>query len=131
MPKKGMRGVAVVAGLICFSFVSAFSQKLQEADYIQLINQHFRGEREVGVNSGRVDIVTDSFAIEVEFAPKWKNAIGQSLWYGLQTNKRPGIVLVKKVGKELEHNKYVIMLHSALDYGGLHDIKVWVWPDDF
>ena len=100
-----------------------------EYDYVELINQHFNGQREFSVTSGRVDILTDEYAIEVEFANKWKGAIGQSLWYALQTNKKPGIVLVKK---DLNQNKYVIQLGSALDYAELRQrIKVWVYPDDF
>jgi hypothetical protein len=87
------------------------------------------GEMEVSVPGGRVDILTDTFAVEIEFAHKWKNAIGQSLWYGLQTNMTPGIVLIKR---EPSDNKYVIQLGSALAYAGLSErVRVWVYPDDF
>jgi len=100
-----------------------------EKEFVNLIHQELGGEKEKTVYGGRVDIVTDEYAIEVEFASKWKHSIGQALWYGLQTNKAPGIVLIKKSKTE---NKYVIQLGSALQYAGLTDkIKVWVWPDDF
>jgi hypothetical protein len=42
---------------------------------------------EVTVPNGRVDIVGKHYATEVEFADKWKQAIGQALWYALQTRK--------------------------------------------
>ena len=98
-----------------------------EADYIRLIHRYLGGQTEVSVYGGRADIVNSSHAIEVEYASKWKEAIGQSLWYAIQTNKRPGIVLIKRSTAD---NKYVIMLQSTLDYAKL-DTRVWVWPDDF
>lgn len=42
----------------------------------------------------RVDCLTDEFAIEVEFAKKWKEAIGQALFYGIKTNRTPAIALI-------------------------------------
>lgn len=42
-------GLVLVLGMLFFPLGSVFGQKLQEADYIQLINQHFRGEREKSV----------------------------------------------------------------------------------
>ncbi|QXD24577.1 hypothetical protein F7C95_01340 [Opitutia bacterium ISCC 51] len=44
----------------------------------------------------RCDIVTATHAIEVDFADKWAEAIGQSLNYAMQTGKKAGIVLVLK-----------------------------------
>ena len=43
--------------------------------------------------NGRVDIVTDEYAIEVEWANNWKHSIGQALWYSIQTNKKPASYL--------------------------------------
>jgi hypothetical protein len=101
-----------------------------EAWYIESINQsHFGGRTEVSMTGGRADIVDDNYAIEVEFANKWKDAIGQSLWYGLQLERQPGIVLIMKT---IQDRKYGIMLQSAIDYAGLTDkIKVWFYPEDF
>lgn len=42
----------------------------------------------------RIDCLTDDYAIEFDFAEKWAEAIGQSLYYSLQTNRRPGVVLI-------------------------------------
>ncbi len=115
---------------IYFIFIAvSLNGQHYEADYIELMSKEMGGRTEVSVPSGRVDIVTTAYAIEVEFANKWKEAIGQSLWYGLQTNKEPGIVLIKKTS---DQNKYVLQLGSALQYSGLENkVKVWVWPDDF
>lgn len=48
----------------------------------------------VAPNGTRCDIVTPTHAIEVDFAPKWAEAIGQALNYACQTGLQPGIVLV-------------------------------------
>lgn len=37
----------------------------------------------------RVDISTPTYAIEVDFARKWAECIGQALYYGLMTGKKP------------------------------------------
>ena len=86
------------------------------------------GTTEHRVENGRVDILTATHAIEVEFAAKWKNAIGQSLWYALQTNKPAGIILI--VEDENADRGNVIRLGSVISANNL-PIKLWVWPDDF
>jgi len=100
-----------------------------EAQYIEALAQHLGGRQEVSVPGGRVDITTTDYAIEVERAGKWKNSIGQALWYGLQTNKKPGIILIIE---QASQRKYAMQLSSALTYAGLQDaVKVWYWPEDF
>lgn len=100
-----------------------------ESDYIRALASHLGGETEVVVTSGRVDIVTDHYAIEVERANKWKNSIGQALWYGLQMNRSAGVILIMEDNRDF---KYVQQLQSALDHGGLGStIRVWVYPIDF
>lgn len=100
-----------------------------EANYITALADHLGAQTEIAVTSGRVDIETATHAIEVERAPKWKNSIGQALWYGLQRNKQPGIILLIESPAQ---RKYAIQLGSALDYAGLgNSITVWLWPDDF
>ncbi|MBC6993929.1 hypothetical protein QWY85_09990 [Neolewinella lacunae] len=100
-----------------------------EADYIKALGQHLQGQTEHAVENGRVDILTATHAIEVEWATKWKNSIGQALWYSLQTNKKAGIILLLKEPKDYAQ---VIRLGSTLRYAGLGEqVKVWVYPNDF
>ncbi|MDP0590022.1 MAG: hypothetical protein QS748_12880 [Candidatus Endonucleobacter bathymodioli] len=44
----------------------------------------------------RVDCLTDEYAIEMDFARKWSEAIGQSMEYSMLTEKKAGIVLILK-----------------------------------
>ncbi|NJC27849.1 hypothetical protein [Neolewinella antarctica] len=100
-----------------------------EAAYINALAKHLHGRTEVPVTSGRADIVTADYAIEVERAANWKHSIGQALWYGLQTNRRAGIILI--LGQENDFT-YFQQLNSALNHGGLSDkIETWVYPNDF
>ncbi len=64
-----------------------------EASYIEALATQLGAQAEVAVTSGRVDIETATHAMAVERAHKWKESIGQALWYGLQRNKQPGIIL--------------------------------------
>ncbi|WP_116108799.1 hypothetical protein [Lewinella sp. IMCC34191] len=100
-----------------------------EADYVRALAAELDGQMEVNVTSGRVDIVTEDYAIEVDWANKWKESIGQSLWYGLQTNRRAGIILILRSDADY---KYFVQLNSALAHGELEGkIRTWVYPNDF
>ncbi len=52
------------------------------------------GRTEAIVQNGRVDVLTDRYAIEVERLEKWHEGIGQSLHYSDQTGKLPCIALI-------------------------------------
>lgn len=109
----------------------AYSQSTQlyEKDYADYIQSLIGGEREVQLQDGRADLVTDEYAIEIEWAPKWKEAIGQALWYALNTTKKPAIILILE---NQDQYKYLIQLNSALDFGNLSEtIQVLAFPNDF
>lgn len=42
----------------------------------------------------RIDCLTDTHAIEFDFANKWMESIGQALHYGFMTGKKPKVVLI-------------------------------------
>ena len=48
----------------------------------------------------RVDCLTDEYAIEVDFAKKWAEAVGQSLYYALMTEKKPAIGIIVRDNKK-------------------------------
>ena len=73
--------------------------------------------------------MTKEYAFEIERAAKWKDAIGESIWYGLQTNKKPGIIILLKSESEY---KYAQQLNSAMQYAGLDSsIVVYIYPNDY
>jgi len=80
--------------LLCllFSFSAHARHKMPERAY-QEKNCH--GLMEVKLaDQTRVDCLTDKYAIEFDFAPKWAEAIGQSLHYAYMTGRRPAIYII-------------------------------------
>jgi hypothetical protein len=67
----------------------------KEKDYQEVWCKKAGGITEYVLDDGaRVDCLTDEYAIEFDFASKWAEAVGQSLYYALKTGKKPGIVLI-------------------------------------
>jgi len=75
-----------------------------EAHYQEIAAEKYSGQTEVVLPDGtRCDIVTETHAIEVDFADKWAEAIGQSLNYSFQLNKKAGILLILESSKDEKH----------------------------
>jgi len=53
----------------------------------------------------RVDILTPDLAIECDWAPKWAEAIGQSTWYAINTDRPAGVCLLVK--DTVDEAKYI------------------------
>ncbi|MBS4759135.1 MAG: hypothetical protein KHX03_00350 [Clostridium sp.] len=71
-------------------------------------------------DSVRVDCVTDEYAIEFDFAYKWAESIGQSLYYSHCTGKKAGVVLIME--KPQKDMKYFERLNAVAKK---YNIKVW------
>ena len=44
----------------------------------------------------RVDCLTDEYAIEFDWAKKWAESVGQSLYYAKMTGKKPAVAIIMK-----------------------------------
>ena len=64
----------------------------------------------------RCDCVTDTHAIEFDFGNNWTEAIGQSSYYSIQTNKKAGIVLILE---NMKDRKYWIQLNTTIEHFNL------------
>lgn len=68
----------------------------------------------------RVDILTDKYAFEVDFANNWAEAIGQSLYYSIKTKKKAAILLIiedfRRDNKYLNRVKTVAIRHNISIY---------------
>ena len=54
----------------------------------------------------RVDCLTDTLAVEVDFAPKWAECIGQAIHYGHKTHRQAACLLIlENPGKDLKYLK--------------------------
>ena len=70
-------------------------KKHTEKYYQQKFCKVVGGKMEVRLKDRtRVDCLTSEYAIEVDFAKKWAEGIGQSLYYALMTGKKPAVALI-------------------------------------
>jgi hypothetical protein len=49
------------------------------------------GRQEVSIPGGRVDVLTAGEAIEVKHGKQWRQALGQAISYGIQTDRQPRV----------------------------------------
>jgi hypothetical protein len=78
-------------------------------------------------SGGRVDCLSADYAIEVDYADKWAEAVGQSLYYAAATHRQPGIILLcpsSATHSEGLCRSYVYRLFDAL---GEVRTSVMVW----
>lgn len=69
----------------------------------------------------RCDCLIEDYAIEFDFAPKWSEAIGQSLNYARQTGKLPGIVLICRSKNDLKK------ISSVKNNSNFYKLKIKIW----
>jgi hypothetical protein len=94
-----------------------------EADYRDKWCGTARGQAEYTLEDRtRVDCLTDKYAVEVDYAPKWAEAIGQSLHYGIMTKRIPGIVIIVEDEKECKHVDKIKRLRTIFKL----PIKMWI-----
>ena len=116
-----MRKVLLLLAFLLITVVM-FGQKQRESYYQHEFAVAIGGQTEVRLADGtRADIVTDEYAIEVDFGAKWAESIGQSLSYGIQLDKKPGVLLVIKDESEIR------FLDRLMNVAVEHGIQVWVW----
>ena len=65
-----------------------------ELKWSDALSEKLNGQREIVVPAGRIDVVTDDLAIEVEKIKKWHEGVGQALHYGLYDNKLPTLAII-------------------------------------
>ncbi len=96
--------------LLClFIFTALQAKNLHHEKYYQMqLCNTLGGEMEVVLQDRtRVDCLTEKYAIEVDFAKKWAESIGQSLYYGYMTRRKPAIALIINLPKEQRYLKRV------------------------
>lgn len=114
--------------ILSFSILPSFGKtQFKEKEYQDLWCQTNKGITEYRLDDGaRVDCVTETYAIEFDFAHKWAESIGQSLYYSKKLCKKPGIVII--VENPQKDSRYLTRLKLITEEYG---IKVWVMtPED-
>ena len=117
-----MKRVIAAAALAVVLMVPAAGWAQREHVYQQRWCDEWNGVMESMMpDHTRCDCETDTHAIEFDHAAKWTEAVGQSLYYSLQTGKRAGIVLIVENDDDL---RYWFRLNSVVQHFGL-PIDTW------
>lgn len=123
-----MKNKIIIFFLLIFSSFYLFGQRIHlEKEYQDIFAKKFNVETEVTLEDGtRVDILTNEYAIEADFANKWAEGIGQSLHYSVLTGKKPAILLI--IEDFTNDKKYLKRLELVATK---YNIKVWAIDKDF
>ena len=112
--------------MIAHALLLAAALLSSEADYRNHICSAAGHRMEQTLPNGtRADCVSETHAIEVDFAHKWAEALGQSLNYAAETGKRPGIILVCKRGTEPRCLSWALRLEQTIARWRL-PVTVWL-----
>ncbi|MCP3940031.1 MAG: hypothetical protein GY710_00920 [Desulfobacteraceae bacterium] len=120
---KILRKITILIVLICLTPALLFAKHLYPEKYYQNIwCAEKQGKTEqVLSDRTRCDCLTDTHSIEVDFAPKWAESIGQALHYSIMTGKSPGILLI--IEKEKDWKYY----HRVRKIIESYKLPVTVW----
>lgn len=130
MKKPSLIFLSFLFFLTATSALEAFAQKRLHPEkwYRDQWCAEAGGKAEVRMPDGCwCDCLTETHAIEVDFGNKWYEAVGQSLSYAIQTNKRAGIVLIIEQPKDRKH---WIRLNTVIEHYKL-PIDTWEVGKDF
>ena len=66
----------------------------KESEWSRALALLLAGKTEVPVPNGRIDVLSERYAIEVDRLDKWHEGIGQASHYGLAMNRIPCLALI-------------------------------------
>ncbi len=115
--------IVIISALVYFS-TDSFNEVYQpknnykESDYVR---EYCSGEIEyVLEDKTRVDCLTDEYAIEFDYAKKWAESIGQSLYYAKMTGKKPAVAIIMS---SLDDEKYIERIKKTDENITIFEIK--------
>jgi len=113
--------------LVVVLLVAAGARHARRADnelyWEAIIAAQLHAEAEHRLPCGaRVDLLTPTAAIEIDWPKKWAEGVGQALYYGAQTNRRA--VVLYLVSDPVAEARYLDRARVAADAGG---VEIWLW----
>lgn len=94
------------------------SSKNRETTWNKKLSKELNGKTEVKVSAGRIDVLTDNLAIEVERVSKWHEGVGQALHYGLYSKRQPTLALIiHPPSNDSEKNRMDVIQNVCERYG--------------
>lgn len=116
-----MKKLLILVFMLSIQTQAIAKHQYPEKDYQKYWCDINNGITEYRLNdSTRIDCLTNEYAIEFDFANKWAESIGQALYYGIMTCKKPGIVLIlENPKKDLKY------LNRLKEVAKEHNITIW------
>jgi hypothetical protein len=68
----------------------------QEATWRDALAEDIQGKTEFYIEGGRIDVLTQQRAIELDWPHKWHEGLGQALHYAYATGKRGTLALIER-----------------------------------
>lgn len=116
-----MRSIMAIIALLASCQLAFAAHDHKEKEYQDAWCSKAKGVQEYKLDDkARVDCLTEEYAIEFDFAPKWAESVGQALYYGIKTGKTPGVVLIME--DEENEGQHMDRLKAVADK---YKIKVW------
>lgn len=120
-----MKLLAFLLALAAGFLAAGLDAQAAEADHAAPWCRAHDGQLEyVLTDRSRVDCLTADYAVEVDYAEKWAEAIGQALFYAAMTGKRPGVVLLLRAPGDSRHLR---RFAQAVAVWGL-PVELWAVP---
>jgi len=73
-------------------------------------------EQEVRIKHGRIDVLSASYAIEVDWFDKWHEGLGQAQHYSFASGKAPAVALI------LKPEEWPMTAHTRSKLAEIHDV---------
>jgi hypothetical protein len=106
--------------LLMLISITAFSQKKKEVYFQLKFANAINGDNQIILNDNSIiDVLTDTFAIEVDYGEKWAESIGNTLYISAITGKKAGVLLI------LDGENEQIYLKRLMAVAIKYNITVW------
>ena len=112
--------LAVLGAMWAYYAHAKVLSKKHERYYQTQLCERLGGRMEYRLpDRSRVDCLNETFAVEVDFARKWAEGVGQSLYYAEMTGRRPAVGLIVAGDEE----RYLRRLKAV---AGVYGIKIFI-----
>jgi len=127
MKYLSMSLVSLVLALLMVTFSFA-GKKPGEREHAERIAIKYNAKVEVKLwDHTRVDLLNDTHAYEVDWVRKYAEGVGQALYYGVVTNKKPALILL--VRDLVKESRYIYRAQTVCARAGV-ELHLEVIPAD-
>ena len=113
-----MKTFITMLAVLLFAAPALAGDKLDEKAQVQFLAEKYEAEVEVRLwDMTRVDLLSAEYAYEVDWAHNFAEGVGQAVYYGKITHRKPGLILlVKDLVKE---QRFVYRASIACEAAGV------------